>query len=109
MGGCGGWCVIFIWVSFLWPILVTAGYLYFKKSITRKGKYFFINIIVGYVVYGLTNVLIMYFARHYITIEELRNSGINMESAENIFVLIAILILFLPPIVSSHFVAKKFS
>ena len=109
MSGCGIECVIFIWVSFLWPVLVTAAYLHFKKSITKKGKYFLINTIIGYAIYILTNILLMYFARNFINIDELENSGVNLESAANIFIFVSMLILFLPPVASSYYVAKKFS
>lgn len=107
--GMGTFGVIFIWASFLWSVLVTFAYLSFKKSIIKKGKYFLVSTIVEYAIYILSNILLMYLASNFINTEEIKNTGINLKLALNSFIFITMLILFLPPIASSHYVAKKYS
>ena len=51
----------------------------------------------------------MYLASNFINIEEIKNTGINLKFALNSFLFVTMLILFLPPIASSYYVAKKYS
>ena len=109
MSRCGGSCVAFIWVSFLWPALVTIPYLILQNKINKKGKYFLINTILGYALFVAGNFIIMFLVRNFIDVEELMNSGANLEHVSSWVIGATVLFMYIPPIISSYFVAKKFS
>ena len=49
MSGCGGLCVLIIWVGLLFPILASSCcFIIRKQDIFHKLKYFFISVLVGY-------------------------------------------------------------
>jgi hypothetical protein len=51
MEGCGVACVLFIWLVFLWPILVTAACIVWKKKkIEKVGLFAFLSILIGYAI-----------------------------------------------------------
>jgi hypothetical protein len=109
MSGCGVGCVIFIWASFLWPIIVSIAFLLFKSKIIKKGKYFLVNSLVGYGIFICVNILIIILTRTFIDIEKLTENGVNIEMLANSIFWVGILVLYFPPIVSSHLLAKRFS
>lgn len=101
MDGCGLACVIFIWVGFLWPVLVTFAFMAIKgASITRKGKYFIASVLVGYLLYVVGNTFAAWLARSLIdTIQPV---------ATSIFFVTALL-LCVPPVISTYLIAKRYS
>jgi len=100
MDNCGLTCVLFIWIGFLWPIIVSSFYLIIrKKQIIAKGKYFLLSTIGGYVLLIGLNFLISFFARNFLEV----NSDIGMK----ILAFSTTVILFIPPVVFSHMLSKR--
>lgn len=110
MDGCGLGCVIFIWVGFLWPVITTYAFLLIRgRHISRKVKYFFVSALVGYALFIGTNVLVTLLVRSFLDTERLMEKGINAEAlVSDIFWVIGLL-LFVPPVISSYRLAKRFS
>ena len=93
-------CILFIWVGFLWPIIVSSFYLIiYKRQITAKGKYFLLSTIGGYVLLIGLNFLISILARNFLEVD----SDIDM----NILAFSTTIILFIPPVVFSHVLSKR--
>ena len=102
--------VVFIWALLLWPILVGGFYLAWKKgTITRKGKFFFVSVAVGYVVLLLGNLLGPVFL--FGVLKATGNTVISPEAEPLVNTLTAIImaILFLFPVFSTHYLSKRFS
>ena len=101
MSGCGAVCVLFIWSIFLLPIIISSSYLFIKKNqIKSKAKYLIISTIIGYMLIIGFNFLIGFVLRNFID-----SSNINM----NTLSLITTLLLYIPPILASHLLAKNFN
>mgnify|MGYP000495225789 CR=1 FL=1 len=102
--------VVFIWVVFLWPVLLGGFYLAWKKNLIKsKGKFFVSSIAVGYAVLILGN-----FLGTALTFGFLKAAGISVESPNaetvvNILTAAIMAILLLLPVVSTHFIARRFS
>ena len=109
MSGCGIGCVVFIWVSFLWPILVTIAYLMFKGAIRHKAKYFLASVIVGYLLFATVTFLGSFLVRQFIDIDRLMDGNLNIELLTGLLFVISVLAHYIPPILSSHMLAKRFS
>jgi len=109
MSGCGIECVVFIWVSFLWPILVTIAYLMFKDAIRHKAKYFFASIIAGYLLFAAVSFLGSFLVRQFIEIDSLMDGNLNIELLPELIFVINVLAHYIPPLLSSHMLAKRFS
>ena len=100
MDNCGLTCVLFIWIGFLWPIIVSSFYLNIrKKQIIAKGKYFLLSTIGGYILLIGLNFLISFFARNFVEV----NSDIDMK----VLAFSTTAILFIPPVVFSHMSSKR--
>ena len=105
MSGCGITCVIFIWVSFLWPVIVSGAYLTIKQNIEKQGKYFLISTVLGYILLVSSNFLVSYLAA--ILIKGGFTEG--KELYVNPVIWLTVVLLYLPPVISSHALAKKYS
>ena len=109
MSECGLGCIIFIWVSFLWPVIITVAYIVLKKVITRKSMYFLASIAAGYGMLIVINFLIMPLLKTSIDIEKITENGVNIEILTSSLFWIGLFTIYLPPILSSYLLAKKFS
>lgn len=99
MNNCGLTCVLFIWISFLWPIIVTSFYLIIKrKQITAKGKYFLLSTTGGYVLLIGLNFLISFLARSFIEPNDIGMITLAIGTT---------IILFIPPVIFSHVLSKR--
>ena len=110
MNGCGIACVLFIWIIFLWPIIVSILFILIKK-INNKGKYFLISVSVGYIILIFCNILIIFLSRKFLNIDELVKlvkNGTDLELLNNILGWTTSIILFLPPILFSYYLSKKY-
>ena len=100
MNNCGPICILFIWIGFFWPVIVSGFYLVIKREqITSKGKYFLLSTFGGYVLFIGFNFLISYLARNFLEI--------NSEEEMNTLVLITAIMLFIPPIIFSYVLSKR--
>ena len=109
MSGCGTGCVIFIWVGFLWPVIISIAYLAFKTEINKKGIYFLASTMAGYGMYIAINFLMVFLLRTFIDIEKITENGVNVEILANSLFWVSLFVIFLPPVLSSHLLAKRFS
>ena len=101
MNGCGVACVLFIWSVFLLPIIVSLTFLFIKKNkLKSKSKFFLLSTAIGYALLIGFNFLIGFVLRNFID-----SSNVNM----NTLSMITTILLFIPPIISSYFLAKKFT
>ncbi len=104
---------ILTWLNYIWPIVVTVGYILIKTKINKKIKYSILSVLFGYTVMVVSNVvgpIIMVYlissnTMHAVSLGSIAHGWITT----SINVLLTILIAFVPPIISSHFLAKKFS
>lgn len=102
MSGCEIECALFIWLGFLWPLIITSIYLITnKQQISSKGKYFLLSTFGGYALMIGFNFLIAFLANSFLDI----NSGVEMKT----LALGTTIILFIPPMVLSHVLYKKYS
>ncbi len=101
MSGCGASCVLFIWTLFLLPIIMSLIFLLIKKNkLKSKGRYFLVNTVIGYASIIGFNFLISFIVKNFID-----SSTINM----NILSIVSTILLFVPPIIFSYLLAKKFT
>jgi len=107
MNGCGITCVLFIWITFLWPIIVSILFILIKK-INNKGKYFLISVSIGYIVLIFCNILITFLSRKFLNVDELVKNGTDLELVSNILGWTTSIISFLPPIILSYYLSKKY-
>jgi hypothetical protein len=107
MSGCGIGCILLLWTIFLWPLIVSFFYLILKrKSIISKGKFFLLSSLIGYTLTIGVSVL-MNFLKDITEITEfILNST---ETQQSLIWWFESCILFLPTIVSSHLLARKYS
>jgi len=102
MDNCGTICILFIWSGFLWPLIVSGFYLIIKKQqIRSKGKFFLLSSLGGYVLLIGFNFLISFIARSFLGPE----SEVEMKT----LAMVTTMILFIPPVVLSHVLSKKYS
>ena len=100
MDNCGLICILFIWIGFLWPIIVSGFYLIIrKKQITAKGKYFLLSTIGGYTLFIGFNFLISFLARNFLEV--------NSDEGMKILALTTTMILFIPPVIFGHVLFKR--
>ena len=100
MSNCGLICILFIWIGFLWPILVSSFYLIInKQKIRAKAKYFLSSTLGGYILLISLNWLIGFLARNFLEI--------NSHEGMNILALSTTMILFIPPVIFSHILFKR--
>ena len=98
---------ILIWLNIFWPLLVTIIFLVLNKNIIGKIKFFIYSTIAGYsVILGINAVWkILYL--------EFAGSQLFLSLGENIFIylkiinIIGILIIFVPPVIISYYIAKN--
>ena len=101
MSGCGITCVLYIWSVFLLPIILSLTFLFIKKNkLKSKGKFFLLNTSIGYILLIGINFLSGFVLKNFID-----SSNINM----NVLSIITIILLYIPPIIPSYFLAKKFT
>ena len=104
--GLGG--VIFIWVGFLWPVIVTSLFTIFKNSAVRKRGYFALSLFGGYVSMFIGNFITVGFSNILTSSYLLGNGG---ESFEKYFSssmsILGFIFIALPPIFIAFFVSKK--
>ncbi len=62
MDGVGLGGVIFLWISFLWPIFVSAAVIRFTSVTVRSAKYWLVSIVGGYLSVWLLGLVTSYFA-----------------------------------------------
>ncbi len=102
MDNCGPICILFIWNGFLWPLIVSGLYLIVKKQqITSKGKFFLLSSLGGYVLMIGLNFLISFIAKSFL--------GPNSEVEMKTLAIVITMILFIPPVILSHVLSKKYS
>ncbi len=107
MSGCGVACILYIWTLFLWPFIVPSGYIVFKgKQIISKGKFFLLSLLIGYALIIGVIVLMNYLKDNTEMNELLLNST---EIQQTLFWWFGTCIMFLPTIVASHVLSKKYS
>ena len=100
MDNCGSACILYIWIAFLWPIIVSSFYLIIrKKQIIAKGKYFLLSAIGGYVLLVGFNFLISFLVRNFLELD-----SVNIK----ILAIATTIILFILPVVFSHVLFKKY-
>ena len=100
MSNCGLICILFIWIVFLWPILVSSFYLIInRQKIRAKVRYFLLSTIGGYILLVSLNWLIGFLARNFLEI--------NSHEGMNILALSTTVILFIPPVIFSHVLFKR--
>jgi len=107
MSGCGITCALFIWIGFLWPIIVSILFILIKKM-DNKGKYFLVSTSIGYVIFIFFNFLIMFLSRKFIDVDEFIKNGTDLELVSNIVGWITPIALFIPPIIFSYYLSKKY-
>jgi hypothetical protein len=100
--------VIGIWISFLWPVLVTSLFAISKNSAVRKGGYFAQSLVGGYVSMFVGNFLTVGFSKIITSSYFLDESGYLFEKYFNSSVM-ALMALFmvLPPIFVAFYVSRK--
>jgi len=102
MDNCGPTCILFIWAGFLWPVIVSGFYLIIKRDkIVSKGKYFLVSTFGGYILLIGFNFLISFIASSFL--------GPDSEVEMKTLVMVTTMILFIPPVVFSHVLSKKYS
>ena len=86
--------IVLLWVSWLWPVIISTFYLIWKEKIThKKVKFFILNVVIGYLVMGLS----------FIAPALIFMSGLIKPTPG-----MGLFLIFLLPLLSTHFVAKKF-
>jgi len=102
--------VVFIWVVFLWPVLLSGFYLAWKKSLIKsKGKFFLASTAVGYVLLILGNILGTALILGFVKASGTYVETPNTETFVTIITAVIMAILLLLPVVSTHLLAKRFS
>ncbi len=90
MNSCGAGCVLFIWLIFLWPIIVSITLLnIFAPKILKRWTYFFISALLGYLFLILLN-----YSMNYLNSQPL---------------LMVLVVVLFPQVAISYFLARKFS
>jgi hypothetical protein len=102
--------VLFLWVLFLWPVLLAGFYLVWKKGVIRsKGKFFLASVAVGYAALVAANFLAASFLMAFLGTNGISGKGANAETAVDALAVVAAVILFLLPVFSTHYMAKRFT
>lgn len=102
--------VIFIWVVFLWPVLLASLYLVWKKSvISRKGKFFFVSVAAGYVLLLIGNFLGPAILFGALKVTGTASIPPEAEPMINVLSVLIMGVLLVLPVVSTHYIAKRFS
>lgn len=101
--------VVVIWVIFLWPVLLAGSYLVWKKGIiSRKAKFFFVSVVVGYVLLLVGNFLGPAILFGALKVTGTTSIPPEAEPMINVFSILIMGILLVLPIVSTHYIAKRF-
>ena len=99
MDGVGTGGVVFIWIGFLWPFIVSSAYLVISKP-SRAGKYFLVSTAIGYVIMIGLNMVFVAIARN--------TTDVSKTESVPFIVWIGLSLMFLLPAVSGHFLSRKY-
>jgi len=109
MNGCGAACVLFIWVGFLWPFLVTSVYAVWKdKRIEKTGIFSLVSILAGYAVMIGAEFLVTPILNNFVGLDEEEYFKNNMGSVILWMDVHFIVFFVLLPVVVIHFISTKF-
>jgi hypothetical protein len=103
--GWGG--VIFIWIGFLWPVIVTSLFMLLKSSAVKKGSKFILSVAGGYAAMFVGNFLAIGCAKVLTSDYLLGNSGASFEKYfGSLMNIVFILFMVLPPIGVAFYISK---
>lgn len=106
-----GWQgMVFIWIAFLWPLMLGGSYLVWKRGfIRRKGKFFLTSVAVGYLALIVGNFVGAVILLGFVKIAGISGESPNHEIMVNALTAVIMVTLFSLPILSTHYLAKRYS